>query len=101
MSRLMAGSVYALVMVALLMSGLMAAYAQEKESVWLVWVKLPSSVMWEPLAQASSYTDCVTRLLPKAMSYWDKTTAWEQPQFKCEESTGETHETHPTSPNAS
>ena len=84
---------YALVTVTLLMSGLMVAHAQEKESVWLVWVKLPLSVVWEPLAQADSYTDCVTRLLPKAMSYWDKSTAWEQPQFKCEEYTGDEKET--------
>lgn len=58
--------------------------AQGKEPVWWVWVKHPGSIEWIQFAPAENYDDCVERMLPKVARYFDHTTTWTQPKFKCE-----------------
>lgn len=56
----------------------------EAEPLWWVWVKHPGDMEWVVFAPAVNYTDCMSRLLPKTMGYFEGRSAWQTPRFKCE-----------------
>jgi len=58
--------------------------ATGQEPVWWVWGLWPKDIAWIAMAPAMSYSDCVERMLPKVRLLINRTTAWDQPLFKCE-----------------
>ena len=61
-----------------------ASHEDVFHGTWWVWVLEPRAIAWEAMAPADSYADCVERMLPSARLYYNHTTAWTQPLFKCE-----------------